>query len=62
METQDRIWHEGFPEKKGRYLCRENGEEMILKHYFCTLTGRHEWAHEDDSMAYGIVEWTGKPL
>lgn len=62
MGTQDKEWHEGFPEKPGWYWCRVDGEEeMWLKHFICTLSGRHEWAAKGGDYIYSIVEWSGMP-
>ena len=62
MGTEQKDWKKGYPEKPGWYWCRYNGEEMWLKHFICTLSGRHEWADKNGDYIYtDEVEWSGMP-
>lgn len=52
-------WKEGYPDKPGIYTCLVDGEECKLKHFICSMSGRHEWVDEYGNYVYSVVLWRG---
>lgn len=54
-------WRDGFPTLPGWYRCKVDDDVMWLKHFICTMTGRHEWADKSGQYVYEDVKWKGEP-
>lgn len=52
-------WHDGFPKEQGWYECLLDGEIVLLRHFECCVSTRHEWAHPGGEYEYGNVKWRG---
>lgn len=56
-------WRDGYPNKNGLFLCKLDGEEVILRHTVCTINGKHKWATIDNRLPLGKeLLWSGDPL
>lgn len=54
-------YRDGWPEKVGWYDCEVDGEELRLRHWICSISGRHEWIRPDGSYVpkAKAVRWYG---
>lgn len=51
-------WHKGFPEKKGWYDCRVDGEEMKLYLFICEMNRKKRyWNDSEGRKIDEEVEW-----
>lgn len=51
-------WHKGFPNKKGWYHCRIDGEEMDLYLFVCELNPKRKyWNDKTGNRIDEDVEW-----
>lgn len=51
-------WKKGFPNKKGVYRCRIDGEEMQLYLFVCTLNPKKKyWTDTSGRRIDEEVEW-----
>lgn len=51
-------WKEGYPKEQGWFRCLVDGKVMKLKHFVCQMSGRHEWADENNDYIYEDVKWS----
>ena len=51
-------WKKGFPNKKGWYRCRIDGEEMTLYLFVCELNPKKKyWVDKNQNRMDEDVEW-----
>lgn len=56
-------WFEGYPKQNGLFLCKLDGEEVILRHTVCTINCKHKWSTIDSRLPLGKeLLWSGDPL
>lgn len=56
-------WNEGYPKQNGLFLCKLDGEEVILRHTVCTINCKHKWSTIDSRLPLGKeLLWSGDPL
>ena len=62
MKSTDE-WREGFPDERGLYKCRVDGQEKYLVHHFCVNNCKHWWSDTAGRDALGHkIEFTGAKL
>lgn len=37
-------WKSGWPEERGLYHCKVDGEKKALVHHYCCNNGKHWWS------------------
>ena len=45
-------WQKGYPDTRGLYRCKVDGQEKILVHHVCVINDRHWWS---DIKGYDVV-------
>lgn len=54
-------WISGYPKAAGNYLCLVDGQEIVLRHFICQISNRHEWADKKGNYIYDSVKWRKIP-
>lgn len=57
-------WKTGYPEKRGLYQCRIDGETVtMLAHHRCDLNGRHWWTNTaGGDVVATTIEWKNEKI
>lgn len=54
-------WKAGWPESQGWFDVTIDGEQDRLRHWICSMSGRHEWVDVDGLYIRDHeVRWTGE--
>lgn len=59
MSKKKKTYQKGFPEKRGLYDCKVNGNETVLVLHKCDMTCKAWWMTVDGHDVIGDVEWSG---
>lgn len=52
----------GWPDERGLYRCKVNGEEVVLVHHYCGNTKRHWWTYTSGHDAIGDIMFDPEPV
>lgn len=53
-------YSKGYPKDPGLYSCFVDGQETVLRHSICQLTGKHRWINLDGSDVLGEITFGPK--
>lgn len=56
----EEIYFDGFPQQQGWYDVKIDGKDDRLRHWVCSISGRHEWMDRASNYVRGKdIKWCG---